>query len=166
MQKPLPHFDRGDNPFENSRLTRTAHWAIIALIVIHIPIGAMSSYRAWVQVAALTVDHSPAPLGVGSWVRAAVVTSGRKAVDYGIELQQGAFVDTLGYHIVPQHANPTYDQRRVRDTLRVELTARFLAPYRDGPAILRARAVGGPQWWRTPPPTVTEVPVVLSVGRP
>jgi len=166
VQQPLPHFSHRDNPFGASPITRVARWVIIALIVVHIPIGAMSSYRAWVQVAALHLDHSPAPLGPGSWVRAAIATSGRKEVDYGIELQQGAFADTLGYHIVPRHANPTYDQRRIYDTLRIEVTARFLAPYRDGPAILRARAVGGPQWFRTPAPTIAEVPIVLSVGRP
>ncbi len=166
MQQPLPHFSQRDNPFGASPITRVAQWAIIALIIVHIPIGAMSSYRAWVQVFALRVDHSPAPLGPNSWVRAAIVTSGRKDVDYGIELQQGAFTDTLGHHVVRKHANPTYDQRRIFDTLRVELSARFLAPFHDGPAILRARAVGGPQWWRTPPPTVTDVPVVLNVGRP
>lgn len=166
MTRPLPHFEQRDNPFGASPITRVARWVIIALILVHIPIGAMSSYRAWVQVFALHVDHSPTPLAPGSWVRAAIITSGRKEVDYGIELQQGAFDDTLGFHIVPKHANPTYDQRRIYDTLRVEVTTKFLAPYRDGPAILRARAVGGPQWMRTPPPTIVELPVVLKVGRP
>lgn len=166
MTRPLPHFEQRDNPFGASPITRVARWVIIALIVAHIPIGAMSSYRAWVQVVALQLDHSPTPLVPGSWVRATITTSGRKAVDYGIELQQGAFDDTLGYHIVPQHKNPTYDQRRIHDTLRVALTAKFLAPYHDGPATLRVRAVGGSQWMRTPPPTIVELPVVLQVGRP
>ena len=166
MTRPLPHFERRDNPFGASPITRVARWVIIALIIVHIPIGAMSSYRAWVQVFALHVDHSPAPLGPGSWVRADIVTSGRTYVDYGIELQQGAYDDTLGYHIVSRHRNPTYDQRRIFDTLRIELTVRELAPFHDGPAILRARALGSPQWMRTPPPTITELPVVLQVGRP
>jgi hypothetical protein len=41
-------------------------------------------------------------------------------------------------------------------------TTEFLAQFQPGPAILRAIGTGGPQWTRTPPPVVTEIPVVVA----
>lgn len=150
-----------ERPFDESRGTRLAKRALLAFILVHIPIGAMSSYRAWVQVRALSVTTSGPVLSAGSWIRVDVVTSGRQFVDYGIELEQGARNDTLGYHIVPKNGDPFYDQRTRRNSLVITLTDAMLSPFVDGPAIMRSRALGGPQWMRTPPPTVREIAVTI-----
>jgi hypothetical protein len=157
----MGRFAGRENPFDESRRTRLAKRALLIFILVHIPIGAMSSYRAWVQVRALSVTTSGPVLSAGSWLRADVVTSGRQFVDYGIELEQGARNDTLGYHIVRKNRDPFYDQRTRRDSLVITLTDAMLAPFVDGPAVVRSRALGGPQWMRTPPPTVREMAVTI-----
>jgi hypothetical protein len=154
-----------ENPFEETRGRRLAKRALLLFILVHIPLGAMSSYRAWVQIHDLSISVSAPVVTAGGWVRADLGSWGRKYVDYGIELVQGVRDDTLGYHIVPQHRNPTYNNSIKRDSLIITFTDSMLAPFADGPALLRATAVGGPQWMRTPPPVVRELAVIVRRRR-
>jgi hypothetical protein len=129
--------------------------ALILLVVVHIPLALWSGYRAIVQVQRLALYHD------GSTAHVDVVSSGRGPVDVRLEMIQGARVETLGVHRVPSSGNPAYDPRFQRASMAVGLTPALLARFEPGTALLRATATGRPQWLRTPPPEVREVPVEL-----
>ena len=91
------------SPFEESRAAKLGNRAVLWFILLQLPIGALSSYRAWVQIKELTLT-----------------------------------------------------------TVVVEIEPQMLAEFDPGPAVLRASAVGRPQWLRVPPPTIREMAVTIS----
>ena len=80
--------------FVEPRSTRWAKSALLLFILVHIPICAMSGYRAVVQAHSLSLTASAAPLGANSMVRADLGSWGRTFVFYDIELEQGAIATT------------------------------------------------------------------------
>ena len=144
------------------RLTRVAVRVIIIVTLLHVAIGGWSAYRAWVQVRVLELKVVTATLRPGALSYVHVVTSGRTFVDVRLELIQGSRSATLSdLRVAPSH-DGFYDPRTRQGMMMPAFTTEFLAQFQPGPAILRATAIGGPQWTRTPPPTVQEIPVVIA----
>ncbi len=132
--------------------------AALACLVV----GGMSAYRAWVQVYSVTVVATSDTLRPGVTVRVSAVTSGRTPVDVRLELVRGSRVDTLGAWRLPNNGDPATDPRPRRATFSRGFLGAELASFGDGPALLRATAVGRPQWLRLPPPTVVEERFVIA----
>jgi len=141
---------------------RISRRTIICLVTPFLIAGAISSYRAYVQVRRLDIHVDGSTLAEGSGARADVVSSGRVPVTLRLELVQGTRAETLGEKIVPTRRDPFLDPRAVQGTLSVAVTAEVLARFAPGPALLRATARGRPQWLREPPPLVREAAVVIQ----
>jgi hypothetical protein len=133
-------------------------------LAIHLSLATYSGYRAIVQVRGVTLEASDRVLDEGTVARAAVVSSGRVEVTLRLELVQGARAETLATVDVPRSREAAYDPRTKRGHLSARVTPALLARFAPGRAILRATAIGSPQWLRTPPPTVREIAV--EIGRP
>jgi hypothetical protein len=144
------------------RLTRVVLRLIIIGALLHVAIGGWSAYRAWVQVRLLELKVVTTTLRPGALSYVHVVTSGRTFVDVRLELVQGSHAATLSdLRVAPSH-DGFYDPRTRQGMMMPAFTTEFLAQFQPGPAILRATAIGGPQWTRTPPPTIQEIPVVIA----
>jgi hypothetical protein len=114
-----------------------------------------SAYRAWFQVHSLDLVAPDAVLRVGDSVRVQVVTSGRTYVRVRLELEQPGGATLLASQVVPKNRDGAMDPRYRRATMTFTFD-RDLMQQLDGDGLLRATAVGRPQWMRTPPPTVKE----------
>jgi hypothetical protein len=134
---------------------------LVVLVAVHVPLACWSGYRAIVQVQRLELQSPTRVLEEGSTVRVDVVGSGRATIDVQLQMVQGARAETIGTRRVETGRSPAYDPRFRRGTLTVVLTPELLARFRPGPALLRATAIGRPQWMRTPPPTVRQVGVEI-----
>jgi hypothetical protein len=144
------------------RLTRVALRVIVIVALVHVAIGGWSAYRAWVQVRLLELKVVTTTLRPGALSYVRVVTSGRTFVDVRLDLIQGSHTATLSdLRVAPSH-DGFYDPRTRQGMMMPAFTTEFLAQFQPGPAILRATAIGGPQWLRTPPPTIQELPVVIA----
>ena len=150
------------SPFAESRASRLGKRAVLVLILIQLPIGALSSYRAWVQIKSLTLSTSSAILSPGVVVRSDLESWARTESDARIELVQGTHVQMLGEVYLPRNRDPVFDPRPRRGSVVVTLEASTLAAFAAGPATLRASALGRPQWLRTPPPTIRERAVTIA----
>ena len=128
-------------------------WAIVA---------GLSGYRAFVQVYSVRILLPPKPLRSGSRVEAEVVTSGRTFVTVQLFLEQGTRRRLLTEQEVPKNEDAASDPRPQHANVSVLLTATDLNLFAADPAVLRAVAVGRPQWMRVPPPTVATTLVVLD----
>ena len=137
---------------------------ILTLVVFAcwLPLAAYSGFRAIVQVYDLDVQSTSQTLGVGTIIRASVVTSGRAHADIVLELRQDERIDTIGSVFVPGNSDGALDPRPRRGTLRVVLTGDHLAQLAPGPVTIRATAVGPPQRFRQPPPTITEASTTVT----
>ena len=140
--------------------------SIILAVVTYVIPGLFSAYRAWVQVRSLELIVARRDIHAGDTVRVHAVSWARTRVHVDLQLLQGSRVTTLGTRIIPDNHNPSIDPRWRRDSIVVVLTPALLAGYEDGAAALRARAIGGPQWLRTPPPLIRETPVTVVSTRP
>jgi hypothetical protein len=123
-------------------------------------IGAVSSYRAYVQVRSLHIIAEK-QLRSGSAIDVSVISSGRTPVDVKVELIQGSTIETLFALHVRGNELGFFDPRAKHATQTGYLTNELLKPFTSAPAIIRATAVGRPQWMRLPPPTVREFTVEL-----
>jgi hypothetical protein len=150
------------SPFEESRGSRLGKRLVLAFILVQLPIGALSSYRAWVQIKELTLETEGPVLRAGTTVRSHLVSWARTESDARVELVQGDRVAMLGEVYVGRNHEPVFDPRPKRDSVVVTLSPATLEGFREGPATLRASAVGRPQWLRVPPPTVREQAVVID----
>ena len=150
------------SPFEESRAARLGKRAVLWFILLQLPIGALSSYRAWVQIKSLTLSTTSAVLGPGVVVRSDLVSWARTESDARIELVQHGDTVMLGEVYLPRNREPVFDPRPQRGSVVVTLTPEVLAAFDNGPATLRASAVGRPQWLRTPPPTIREQAVTIA----
>jgi hypothetical protein len=134
---------------------------IIVVLATYVVPGVFSSYRAWVQVHSLDLLVPHRELRPGDTIRVNTVSWARTWVDVELLLVQGVRADTLATHRIPKNHNASIDPRWRRDSIIVVLSRPQLAGYDRGPATLRARAIGGPQWLRTPPPLLRESAVQL-----
>jgi len=150
------------SPFAESRGSRIGKRVVLWFILIQLPIGGLSSYRAWVQIKDLTLETESPVLRPGTTVRSEIISWARTESDARIELVQGDHVEMLGEVYVARNHEPVFDPRPKRDSVVVTLTPAVLARFENGPAQLRASALGRPQWLRVPPPTVREQAVVIE----
>jgi hypothetical protein len=133
---------------------------MIAVLTVHVPLACYSGYRAIVQVYSLKL-RVPSELHAGSHLGYDVATSGRTNVHVRLMLIQRTRAETLMVGLVRDHENASYDPRTIHASADVDLSTEKFAGFDTGPAVVRGVAVGGPQWFRTPPPTITETSVVL-----
>ena len=132
--------------------------AVIAALLV---IGAISAYRALVQVRSLDL-RAPAMLAAGSIVEVAVVSSGRASVDVDVELIQGSHSEKLFRLHVRGSELAFFDPRPRDGSQTATLSQETLARFQRGPARLRAVATGREQFTRLPPPTVRELDVNIQ----
>lgn len=145
-----------------SRLFTIAQRVILIVALLFLTIGAWSAYRAWVQVRALDLRVLSPDVRPGLPVVVQVVTSGRNPVDVRLELVQGTHVEMLATLRVAASHDGFFDPRTRQGSMMPSFTAEFLAHFEPGPAVLRATAIGRPQWMRTPPPVVKEMAVIVG----
>lgn len=137
-------------------LKRTFLIVVVGLFVV----GAISSYRAYVQVRSLEVEAGPT-LSVGSNIKTSVVGSGRTQVDVTVELIQGNQKRNLSWIHLPGNELAFFDPRTQSAAKTEIITNEHLVGFQTGQATIRATAVGRHQWMRLPPPTVREVSVEI-----
>jgi hypothetical protein len=121
-----------------------------------------------VQVRSLDLVVPAKEISAGDTLRVHAVSWARTWVDVDLILVQGKRIDTLAWHRIPKNHNASIDPRWRRDSMTVVLTQPMLTGYAPGPATIRATALGGPQWLRTPPPLIreTEVHLVPNTDEP
>ena len=137
-------------------LQRVFSIVIVALLAI----GAVSSYRAYVQVRTLELNVG-SEVREGTEITASVVTSGRTTVDVVVELVQGSHSETLCAMQVRGNELAFFDPRSQQTSQTMVVTNEQLSRFDPGSAIIRATATGRPQWTRLPPPTVIEKSVEI-----
>ena len=150
------------SPFAESRVSRLGKRAVLWFILLQLPIGALSSYRAWVQIKELTLTTTSPTLSPGVVVQSNLVSWARVESDARIEIVQGNRVAMLGEVYLPRNHEPVFDPRPKSGSVAVTIEPQMLAAFDPGPAVLRASAVGRPQWLRVPPPTIRELAVIIS----
>jgi hypothetical protein len=157
-------------PFESLVVPET-RWLVVfkrvvlAVVAVHLIVGAVSSYRAWFQVHSVEIITSEKAMHEGSNVRTNVVTYGRTPVDVTLDLIQDGHVVTLDQQRVPPNQFGFYDPRTQSLSFASELKPEHIIGFHNGPAILRATAIGRHQWMRLPPPFVRDIPIVVSTTR-
>ena len=153
---------RAARQWHKSLLPGWLRWpSIILVLVIYVIPGLFSSYRAWVQIRSLELVVPGVEIRSGDTVRVRTVSWARTHVDVDLLLVQGASAETLAVHEIPKNHNASIDPRWRRDSIVLVLTESLLKKYERGAATLRATAVGGSQWLRSPPPLVREAAVQL-----
>lgn len=138
-------------------LKRFFTFVIAALLAI----GAVSSYRAYVQVRSLELT-APQLLTPGDVVSTSVITSGRTTVDVEVHLIQGSHTERLLKLHLPGNELGFFDPRTRAAADSLTITPETLARFQPGAARLRSVATGRHQWTRLPPPTVREMNVELK----
>ncbi|HKH92416.1 MAG TPA: hypothetical protein VKA54_11470 [Gemmatimonadaceae bacterium] len=140
---------------------KALRWLTIAVVVPFAVFGGFSGYRAWVQVHSVTMRVPERELRPGGIIEVDAVSWARTYVTVRLVLEQGAHAETLAVQRIPSNHQASLDPRTRSAHLMVPLTAERLARYQPGDAVLRATAIGGPQWLRTPPPKVDERRVII-----
>src|SRR6185503_5581934 len=133
----------------------------IVFVIAFLCIGAMSTYRAWVQVRHLELRSDPV-LHTGSIVETDVTSSARNGIAVRLELVQGAHAETLDLLKLRGNELGFFDPRSKRAAQKIILTTDHLARFEPGDAVLRATGTGGPEWGRIPPPVIREMPVMIT----
>src|SRR5205085_7358831 len=114
---------------------------------------------AWAQVKSLELRASGRGLQPGSSITVHAVSWARTTVTVRVELVQDGRSDTLQVRTIQSNHVASLDPRTRSAWLYVVLGREALARFHAGGAMLRASAIGGPQWLRTPPPLVRTIPV-------
>ena len=149
---------------QKSAIPRWILWPLVIIVLVtYVLPGLFSAYRAWVQVRILELDVPRSEVRYGDTVRVHAVSWARTRVRFDLQLVQGARSGILAARVIPDNYNASIDPRWRRDSIVVVLTRAILAGYDGGPATLRATAIGGPQWLRTPPPLVRHRQVRLPI---
>jgi len=154
-------------PFESLVIPET-QWLVVfkrvvlAVVAVHLIVGAVSSYRAWFQVHSVEITTSDKIIHEGSTVQTSVVTYGRTPVDVTLDLIQDGRVVTLDQQRVHPNQFGFYDPRTQSLSFACVLKPEHIVGFYNGPAILRATAIGRHQWMRLPPPFVRELPVLIN----
>ena len=154
---------RAVRPWDESSIPKWIRWPLIAVVMVtYVVPGLFSSYRAWVQVKSLDLFTPGAVLRAGDTIRVKATSWARTHVEVDLLLVQGARVDTLAVRVIPGNHNASIDPRVRRDSITLVVTPDLLSGYAQGRAIVKATAIGRPQWLRTPPPLVREKAVQLE----
>ena len=135
--------------------------SFVAIVTALLAIGAVSTYRALLQVRTLDLK-APQSLAAGSLVEVGVVSSGRTSVDVDVELIQGSHSEKLFRLHVRGSELAFFDPRPRDGSQSATITQETLARFQPGPARLRATAIGREQFTRLPPPTVREMEVQIQ----
>jgi len=144
-------------------IPRWIFWpSVIVVLVTYVVPGIFSAYRAWVQVRSLELSVPRVEIHSGDTVRVRAVSWARTRVRFDLQLVQDDISRTLEARVIPDNPNPSIDPRWRRDSIVVVMTETLLSGYEPGAAIVRATAIGGPQWLRTPPPLIRETAVTLA----
>ena len=134
----------------------------VAFVLAFLCIGAVSTYRAWVQVQYLELRSSESTLRRGSIVETVVVNSARTTIAVRLELIQGTHAETLDVLELRGNEFGFFNPRSKQAGQKITLTANHLASFQPGEAVLRATGTGRPQWGRTPPPVIREMNVQIT----
>ena len=135
--------------------------SFVAIVTALLAIGAVSTYRALVQVRSLDLK-APQLLAAGSVVEVAVVSSGRTTIDVDVELIQNDHSEKLFRLHLLGNELAFFDPRPRNGSQSAPITPETLAHFEPGPARLRATAIGREQFTRLPPPTVREIDVQIQ----
>jgi len=153
---------RAPSPFAREAPSMVAlRWLTTAVLVPFALFAGFSGYRAWVQVHSVTMRVPDRELRPDAVVEVDAVSWARTYVTVRLVLTQGARADTLAVYRIPSNHQASLDPRTQSAHLMIPLTAERLARFRPGEAVLRATAIGGPQWLRTPPPKVDQRRVII-----
>jgi hypothetical protein len=156
-----------DGPFtraliHDSRRVVLVRRVVLTLAGVFVSLGLVSAWRAWFQVKSLKLTVSATALTNGATLVTDVVSYARTSIDVRIELVQGTHVETLGMQTVPGNWDAGLDPRTRSASQTVAVSQEVLARFAPGPAIVRATAIGRPQWLRVPPPLVREAAVEIA----
>src|SRR3954471_10645384 len=136
-------------------------WMSTVVLSLYAVFGLISAYRAWVQVKSLDLRASGHDLQPGSSITVHAVSWARTTVTVRVELVQDGRSDTLQVRRIQSNHVASLDPRTRSAWLSIVLGREELARFHAGDAIVRASAIGGPQWLRTPPPLVRTLPVMI-----
>jgi len=129
---------------------------VITIVVsVYLVIGMISAYRAFYQVRSVDIQ-SPDVLQGGSQISTSVVSCARGPVDVRLELVQDGHSATIAALRVRGNDWALFDPRTQHGSQSIVITADVLKQFANGKAILRATAIGRPQWGRLPPPLIRE----------
>jgi len=134
---------------------------MIGAAIVHFSLAAISGYRAVTQVYRASIATDSPTLLEGSRIAADIVTAGRTHVDVAIRLEQGRRSSVLAATVVPDNDSFFYDFRPKRAHVDVGVTARMLAGFDAGRAMVTVTATGRPQWLYLPPPKTGRAAVML-----
>jgi hypothetical protein len=136
-------------------------WMSAAVLSLYAFFGLISAYRAWVQVKSLELRASGHELHRGSSITVHTVSWARTTVTVRVELVQDGRSDTLRVQRIQSNHVASLDPRTRSAWLYVVMGQLELERFHAGGATIRASAIGGPQWLRTPPPLVRTIPVMI-----
>ena len=136
-------------------------WISTVVLTLYAFFGLISAYRAWVQVKRLDLRVSTRALVPGSSITVDAVSWARTTVTVRVELVQDGRRDTLQLVRIPSNHVASLDPRTRAAHVFIVFDANRLQRFHLGQATIRASAIGGPQWLRTPPPLIRTLPVVI-----
>ena len=136
-------------------------WLSTVVLSLYALFGLISAYRAWVQVKSLDLRVSTRELRPGASITVEAVSWARTTVTVRVELVQDGRSDTLEVLRIPSNHVASLDPRTRAARRSIVLGEQRLRRVHTGQAMIRASAIGGPQWLRTPPPLIRILPVVI-----
>ena len=125
------------------------------VVSVYLVIGMISAYRAFYQVRSVEIQSADV-LQSGSAISTSVVSYARGPVDVRIELVQDGHSATIAAMRVRGNEWALFDPRTQHGSQSILLTDNVLKQFANGKAIVRATAIGVPQWGRLPPPLIRE----------
>jgi hypothetical protein len=141
-------------------------WLTRSVLVPFAIFAGFSGYRAWVQVRRVALHVPDLELRPGDVIAVDAVSWARATVTVRLIPLQGAHAETLAVHRIPSNHVASLDPRTRSAHLLVPIERERLSRFRPGGAVLRAHAIGAPQWLRIPPPKVQEVAVRIPLISP
>ena len=158
---------RAEWPFARQAPSMVAlRWLTRSVLVPFAIFAGFSGYRAWVQVRSVALRVPDRELGPGDVIDVDAVSWARATVTVRLILLQGARAETLVVHRIPSNHVASLDPRTRTAHLMVAIDEARLARFEPGNAVLRAHAIGAPQWLRIPPPKVQDVAVRIRPNSP
>jgi hypothetical protein len=142
-----------------SRWLQLLKRCLLVLVIAHLIIGAISTYRAYFQIHRLNLRSET--LREGLMIQGSIVTYGRTPVDVRIEIVQAERTVTVYEHHLAGNEFGFYDPRTKSASFSVLLDQQLIRKFESGPAVVRATAIGRHQWMRLPPPVVREIAVAI-----
>jgi len=125
------------------------------VVSVYLVIGMISAYRAFYQVRSVEIQSADV-LQSGSAITTSVVSYARGAVDVRVELVQDDHAAPIATFRVHGNEWALFDPRTQHGSQTNVLTADVIEQFANGKAIVRATAIGRPQWGRLPPPLIRE----------